>query len=61
MKAIDIFLNDDVYEEIEAYAEASNVKTSEFIVGLVHDFLSFQSTEMTEVYLNDDGVSWLEI
>lgn len=58
MKEIKICLSEDNYEELKGYANGSNVKVNEFVLGLVYDFLRFQNSEMNEVYLNDDGVSW---
>ena len=46
-------------EEIKSYATATDVSVEEFVECIVADFIRFQKAEMKEIYLNDDGTTWL--
>lgn len=54
-----ITLDTYTLDEIKMYALATGVSPEEFIENMVVDFIRFQQAEMEEVYMNDDGTSWL--
>lgn len=58
-KSISITLDVDTLEEVKTYAVATGVSIEAFIEAIVCDFFKFQQAEIEEIYLNDDGTSWL--
>ena len=59
MRNITITLDTHTIEELKNYAVAIGISTEEFIEDVVGEFIRFQMSEMDELYLNDDGASWL--
>ena len=59
MRNITITLDTHTIEELKKYAVAIGISTEEFIEDVVVEFIRFQMSEMDELYLNDDGTSWL--
>ena len=56
---ITITLDTHTLEELKIYAVSIGISTEEFIEDVVVEFIRFQMSEMDELYLNDDGTSWL--
>ena len=59
MRNITITLDTHTLEELKIYAVAIGISIEEFIEDVVVEFIRFQMSEMDELYLNDDGTSWL--
>ena len=59
MRNVTITLDTHTLEELKNYAVAIGISTEEFIEDVVVEFIRFQMSEMDELYLNDDGTSWL--